>query len=382
MPRGPNVLLSLSERGPLYGFCAYAKPTELIFSRQSRLTTPTRGVLSQRCQHTQSPPRCRYPARTFRRRFSQNPTKNSTASGFQTSTHAHEKSEAPAPLRPIVLTPIENALKTLFIDVAQSIRGRKLREGASGADIPKLELRFVGGWVRDKLRGRDTEDIDLGIAGMNSYDFCYAVRDYLSDPQRWEKYQAMIPSPKFQPGPVGVHRMRGNVRNTNYAGACLSNIFGLYVDIVSFQKPTGPGRPISPLDALKMDAFRLDATINTLHYNLTTSEVEDLTGKGLRDLRHGVIRTPLSPYDTLAYDPIRILRLIRFASEPRYHIERNTKHGMRNGLILMSFKTDPMPRRVTVELNKILRGLWLQISHPPDYILTAEQDPIKRKLWN
>lgn len=41
-----------------------------------------------------------------------------------------------------------------------------------------------------------------------------------------------------------------------------------------------------------------DFTINALFYNLNAGAVEDLTGRGLADLRAGVLRTPLPAAET------------------------------------------------------------------------------------
>lgn len=49
----------------------------------------------------------------------------------------------------------------------------------------------------------------------------------------------------------------------------------------------------------EQDAMRRDFTINALFYNINTSSVEDLTGRGITDLQAGVIRTPLPPKETL-----------------------------------------------------------------------------------
>jgi tRNA nucleotidyltransferase (CCA-adding enzyme) len=38
--------------------------------------------------------------------------------------------------------------------------------------------------------------------------------------------------------------------------------------------------------------------VNSLFYNLNEDAVEDLTGKGLDDLRQGILRTPLPPQET------------------------------------------------------------------------------------
>jgi tRNA nucleotidyltransferase/poly(A) polymerase len=62
------------------------------------------------------------------------------------------------------------------------------------------------------------------------------------------------------------------------------------------------------------DSLRRDLTINALFYNINTGEVEDFTNKGLEDLKAGIIRTPLGPEQTFKDDPLRILRVFRFAA--------------------------------------------------------------------
>jgi tRNA nucleotidyltransferase/poly(A) polymerase len=62
------------------------------------------------------------------------------------------------------------------------------------------------------------------------------------------------------------------------------------------------------------DACRRDLTINSLFYNVNTGMVEDYCGRGLADLRQGVIRTPLPPFTTLLDDPLRVLRAIRLVA--------------------------------------------------------------------
>lgn len=43
--------------------------------------------------------------------------------------------------------------------------------------------------------------------------------------------------------------------------------------------------------------------------------------QGVKDLRDGIIRTPLTPRTTLLDDPLRALRAIRFASKLRFKID-------------------------------------------------------------
>ena len=49
---------------------------------------------------------------------------------------------------------------------------------------------------------------------------------------------------------------------------------------------------------MRTDALRRDFTINSMFYNINAGAVEDLTGKGMDDLRAGILRTPLPPMET------------------------------------------------------------------------------------
>lgn len=56
-----------------------------------------------------------------------------------------------------------------------------------------------------------------------------------------------------------------------------------------------------------------------MFYNINQGIVEDLTGKGIEDMKQRIARTPLEPYKTFMDDPLRILRVVRFAQ--RFNLE-------------------------------------------------------------
>lgn len=76
--------------------------------------------------------------------------------------------------------------------------------------------------------------------------------------------------------------------------------------------------------------MRRDATINALFYNLHTQEIEDFTELGLADMEAGLIRTPLEPFETFKDDPLRVLRLVRFASRLQFRIVDKVQQAMKN----------------------------------------------------
>ncbi len=63
----------------------------------------------------------------------------------------------------------------------------------------------------------------------------------------------------------------------------------------------------------EQDALRRDLTINSMFYNINKGLIEDLTGRGLIDLKNKMANTPLQPLKTFVDDPLRVLRTIRFA---------------------------------------------------------------------
>ena len=102
--------------------------------------------------------------------------------------------------------------------------------------------------------------------------------------------------------------------------------------------------------------MRRDATINALFYNLNESKVEDFTGRGFDDMREKIIRTPLEPHQTFKDDPLRVLRLIRFASRLGYRIDKDTEEAMQDSDISEALKLKISKERVGKELNGMLQG--------------------------
>lgn len=104
------------------------------------------------------------------------------------------------------------------------------------------------------------------------------------------------------------------------------------------------------------DALRRDITINALFYNLHTEQVEDFTGKGLEDLKNKLVRTPLPPLQTFIDDPLRVLRVIRFASRLDYHICDEIVGAVHDRQIHDAFASKISRERVGVEVSKMLSG--------------------------
>lgn len=281
----------------------------------------------------------------------------------------------------IVWEPIELTLKTLLLDVAEYID-----ENPAPSDDPSaisqvavpdvlakqpIVLRFTGGWVRDKLLGKKSHDIDVAINKMTGYQFGLRLKEYLEIPGNLAKYgleaTASCDKQNQKAGKTdksksvgGLHKIEANPEKSKHLETTTMQILGLDIDLVNLRKETylaEKGRiPQIEFGTPEEDAERRDATVNAMFYNLNEDIVEDFTGKGHDDLRAKTIRTPLRPYQTFKDDPLRVLRLIRFASRLGYTIESSALEAMSNASIKNALRDKISRERVGTELEKALQG--------------------------
>lgn len=236
----------------------------------------------------------------------------------------------------VTLSEQENKLKDLLVNFCDDYNCHHLPQ-------EKLELRITGGWVRDKLLGGASNDLDIAINHLTGEEFAHRLHDYLI-----KKHPLMD---------LKSHVIKKNPEKSKHLETCTTKLFGMDVDFVNLrsEKYTEDSRvPVIECGTAEEDALRRDATLNALFYNLNKQKVEDFTGKGLEDLRKGILRTPLPPLQTFLDDPLRVLRLMRFASRFNFTIEEQTLAAMKNPELKIAFKTKISRERVGVELDKIL----------------------------
>lgn len=78
---------------------------------------------------------------------------------------------------------------------------------------------------------------------------------------------------------------------------------------------------------LEDDAWRRDFTINALYYSLADFSIVDYTG-GFEDLKNKMLRIIGDPRVRYQEDPVRMLRVVRFAAKLDFRIERQTEAAM------------------------------------------------------
>lgn len=246
----------------------------------------------------------------------------------------------------ITLNPREEQLKELLLAAAHFI------DTHDNLPAP-LVLRWAGGWVRDKLLGVDSHDIDTAINLMTGEAFVSRLRDYCDLPPSRSRHG-------LGPDDVGrLHTVARNPDRSKHLATSTIRLYGLDVDFVNLRRETyadpASRNPQVEFGTPREDAERRDATANALFYNLHTGEVEDYVG-GVRDLVDGLIRTPMEPLQTFLDDPLRVLRLVRFASRLGFRIDGEAERVMADERVLRNLKVKISRERIGVELEKMLKG--------------------------
>lgn len=166
------------------------------------------------------------------------------------------------------------------------------------------------------------------------------------------------------------------------------------------EKYTSESRiPLISFGTPSEDAYRRDLTINSLFYNINTDQIEDFTQHGLKDLFDGRISTPLPPLVTLQDDPLRCLRIVRFANRFNFTITSDLAHACCDDSVRESLLQKVSQERISQELNQIIshpcssiHGLPLlyQLSLLPNVLRTPhsislyrirEKYPVNRLNW-
>lgn len=242
----------------------------------------------------------------------------------------------------IELTADEETLRQLFLAVSSY-------SVILGGHHKKPELRFAGGWVRDKLLNHPSKDIDVAISNMTGSEFGSLMKQFVELPEVRDKYEQDI---------LGrLARIEANPEKSKHLETATMKVLGFDIDLVNLRKETYTNdsrNPTVEFGSPEEDALRRDSTINALFYNLQTSEVEDFTGRGFQDMERKIIKTPLAPLQTFRDDPLRVLRSIRFASRLMYEIAPEDEMAMRDRTIRAALRLKITRDRVRVEILKML----------------------------
>ena len=192
--------------------------------------------------------------------------------------------------------------------------------------------RVAGGWVRDKLLGKESDDIDIALNDMKGSTLANLINEEL------------------YPGKNKVGIIQQNVEKGKNLETATIKINKRWIDLVNLrcEDKNKIGTPLT-------DAERRDLSINSLFYNINEGKVEDFTNKGIKDLENGIIETPIDAEITFKDDPLRILRMLRFAIKYRFRIGFNINNYIEKDKenITKNFYENISRERIEKELYKI-----------------------------
>jgi len=209
---------------------------------------------------------------------------------------------------------------------------------------PRVTLRIAGGWVRDHILGTPSDDIDVMIDYMAGQDFAKLVTQYLNikDPN---VIQANPEASKhITTAKCYIPLSSGKKQEVDFAQA-RQEIYKEDSRIPDIQ-------PATP----QQDAYKRDLTINSLFYNLRTGQIEDFTGKGIKDIITNTIQTPEDPLKTFSDDPLRIWRVVRFCAKYNGQIDPETYKALTNPKLRDEIKNKVSKERIGQEFIKILKN--------------------------
>ncbi|XP_026458140.1 CCA tRNA nucleotidyltransferase, mitochondrial-like [Papaver somniferum] len=205
------------------------------------------------------------------------------------------------------------------------------------------ELRVAGGWVRDKLLGKDCHDIDIAIDNMMGKEFCEKINEYLSFAGE-ETHE------------IGV--IDSNPDQSKHLETATMRMLGESIDFVNLRcekYSEGSRIPTVEFGSAAQDADRRDLTINSLFYNINKKSVEDFTGRGLADLKAGKIVTPLPPKETFLDDPLRVLRAIRFGARFRFLLDEELKEAAASNEVRVAIGDKISRERIGKEIDLMIK---------------------------
>lgn len=190
-----------------------------------------------------------------------------------------------------------------------------------------VEIYVVGGYVRDRIMGYESNDIDFVIVG-DSIQFAKSLRRIL-DAEHFAYYK------RFGTCKLGLthHELEFvTARAESYRG--------------DSRKPD-----VRPSDLLT-DLSRRDFTINAIAIDIC-QDMDNLIDPfdGQSDIYSKLIRTPLEPDITFSDDPLRMIRAVRFASRFEFQYEPNTRQAITEYCHRLKIIS---PERILDELRRIL----------------------------
>ena len=214
-----------------------------------------------------------------------------------------------------------------------------ITEIIAGLQEAGYEAYLVGGAVRDFLLQRQPKDYDISTSATPE-----EVKKV------FRKNRVMIIGRRFRL----VHFYHGQE----------------IIEISTFRKKPEPvsaaERPKKVQDApenmifrdnefgtVQEDAERRDFTVNALFYDPVNDKLCDFTGKGVEDIKNGIVRAIGEPKVRFEEDPVRMLRALKLVGQYGFTMDPETEKALKESIELITLASDS---RMTLEMEKILKN--------------------------
>ena len=226
-------------------------------------------------------------------------------------------------------------------EFAQRLSAPIFQQLSATVDALGVEAYIVGGYVRDLLLERPSNDVDIVVVGsgmevaqafarrLGKGAHCSVFRNFGTAQVKWH------------------HRVEHEGENRQVEEE---------IEFVGARKESyshDSRKPIVEDGTLDDDQRRRDFTINALALCLNKARFAELVDPfdGLLDLEDGIIATPLDPDITFSDDPLRMMRCIRFATQLNFQIEAETFEALARNKERIGIISG---ERIIDELNKIM----------------------------
>jgi poly(A) polymerase len=208
----------------------------------------------------------------------------------------------------------------------ESFVAKRISQQAEELGVP---CWVIGGFVRDKILNRPTDEMDIVCVG-DGIALAHAVAE------------------SFRPKPAVSY-----FKNFGTAQIKLPDLILEFVGARRESYRAESRKPEVEPGTLQDDQNRRDFTINAMAMSLNEKDFGTLLDpfEGMKHLKEGLLITPLDPVLTFSDDPLRMLRGIRFASQLGFQLHPSAFEAIKSQNERIKIVSG---ERIIDEINKIV----------------------------